>query len=87
MTGLYIVHPALRKGPLLYKTLPPISFPAYGPGESLWWGGFLKKVGVLSRGWKSGEVMAGEGGEWMVEDEVTGAGGGGELEVGRLLRG
>jgi len=31
--------------------------------------------------------MAGEGGEWMVEDEVTGAGGGGELEVGRLLRG
>ena len=44
-------------------------------------------MGVLSRRWKSGGVMAGESGEWMVEDEVTGAGGGGELEVGRLLRG
>ena len=43
-------------------------------------------MGVLSRRWKSGGVMAGDGGEWMMEDEVTGAGGG-ELEVGRLLRG
>jgi len=44
------MHPALRKGPLFYKSTPPqltISFPAYGPviGDLLWLG-----LGGVGRG-------------------------------------
>jgi len=41
---MYIMHPALRKGPLFYKKHPPISFPAYGPvlSSTFYWHIHLK---------------------------------------------